>query len=311
MVSFDPLVPTIFHETWWLGVATKGRAEVVEVADGGRTVGRLPFFIESRLGLQSSNMPTLTHFLGPGIIDGSGSEPNRFVKRLSITRELVRKLPNLSAFRQKMHRGVSETLAFQAEDFDISTQFTFEIPPAEHDVIWKSMRDKTRNVIRRAKERYCISNMMDPEAFFRFFIANLEARGESANIDFATCQDIVGECLDRGRGHFWVAVDDCGAPKAAIFCIWDTKSYYYMLSTRSTDSGNGAIALLIWQAIKSAASMGLIFDFDGVAHAGSILLYSGFGGVVSPRYIAMKSSVLYRTLREIHRFDSKVSNRFV
>ncbi|MEZ2220029.1 GNAT family N-acetyltransferase [Rhizobium sp. RCC_161_2] len=256
-------------------------------------------------------MPTLTHFLGPGIIDGSGSEPNRFVKRLSITRELVRKLPNLSSFRQKMHRGVGETLAFQAEDFDVSTQFTFEIPPAEHDVIWKSMRDKTRNVIRRAKERYRISNMMDPEAFFRFFVANLDAKGENANIDFATCQDIVSECLDRGRGHFWVAVDDSGAAKAAIFCAWDTKSYYYMLSTRSADSGNGAIALLIWQAIKSAASMGLIFDFDGVAHTGSILLYSGFGGVVSPRYIVMKSSVLYRTLREIHRFDSKVSNRFV
>jgi hypothetical protein len=37
----NPLVPTIFHEDWWLEAATGGRFEVAEVAAGGRVVGRL------------------------------------------------------------------------------------------------------------------------------------------------------------------------------------------------------------------------------------------------------------------------------
>ncbi|GLS19957.1 hypothetical protein GCM10007874_29740 [Labrys miyagiensis] len=311
MASFDPLVPTIFHEPWWLSAATKGRAEVVEVTEGGRTVGRLPYVMESRLGLHSSNMPTLTHFLGPGINDGAGSEPNRFVKRQSITRDLIQKLPQLSSFRQKMHRGVKDVLAFQAEDFQVTVQFTFEVQPAAHDVLWKGMRDKTRNVIRRAEESHRVSSAMAPEAFFRFYATNLKAKGENANIDFATCEDVARKALDRGRGHFWAAMDEKGTPKAAVFCVWDAKLYYYMLSTRAPDSGNGAIPLLIWNAMKSAASMGLVFDFDGVANAGSILLYSGFGGMTSPRYIVMKSSAFYKTLREIRRVNPDLSNRFV
>ena len=307
----DPLIPTIFHEHWWLDAATKGRAEISEVTEGGRTVGRLPYVKETRLGLHSINMPTLTHFLGPGINDGSGSEPNRFVRRQAITRELIRRLPQFSSFRQKLHHNVKDVLAFQAEDFEATAQFTFEVGPAPQEVMWKAMRDKTRNVIRRGEERYGVSNTMDPPAFFRFFSANLKARGGKPNIDFATCTDVVTRALDRGRGHFRVAVDDRGDARAAIFCVWDARSYYYMLSTRTVDSGNCAIPLLIWSAMKSAASMGLVFDFDGVASAGSILLYSGFGGTVSPRYIVMKSNTLYQTLRKIRRINPKVSNRFL
>jgi len=311
MKSFDPLVPTIFHEPWWLSAATRGRADVVEVSEGGRTVGRLPYVMESRLGLRSSNMPTMTHFLGPGINDGAGSEPNRFAKRQSITRELIRKLPPLSSFRQKMHRDVKDVLAFQAEGYEATVRFTFEIHPAAEDVIWKGMRDKTRNVIRRSEEIYRVSNVMDPEAFFRFYSANLKAKGETANIDFPTCQDVALRSLDHGRGHLWVAMDDKGEPKAAIYCVWDAQLYHYMLSTRAPDSANGAIPLLLWNAIKSAASMGLIFDFDSVANQGSILLYSGFGGYVSPRYIVMKSTSIYKTLREIRRIKPEISKRFV
>jgi len=48
-----------------------------------------------------------------------------------------------------------------------------------------------------------------------------------------------------------------------------------------------------------------------VANAGSILLYAGFGGTVSPRYIVMKSSPFYKALRKIRRVNPELSNRFL
>ena len=309
--AFDRLTPTIFHERWWLEAATRGRVDFVEVTDGGRTVGRMPYMVNSRYGLASSNMPTLTHFLGPGIDDGGGSEANRYVKRHSITQELIRKLPSLSSFRQKMHRGICDALPFQAQGYNVHVQFTFEIEPYPEAVIWKAMRDKTRNVIRRAAENFDVHESSDPEAFFHLATAHLEQRNMRANIDFDICQEIAMQAINRGRGHILVAREIAtGEPKAAIFCVWDNNTYYYLMSTRAPDAGNGVVPLLLWSAIQSATSMGYVFDFDGIINAGSILLFSGFGGKTSPRYIVTKASMPYRVLRQIRRMDSNVHNAF-
>ncbi|WP_312405109.1 GNAT family N-acetyltransferase [Rhizobium sp.] len=310
-MAFNKLTPTIFHEQWWLEAATGGRVEFVEVTDGGRTVGRLPYTVNSRYGLTSSNMPTLTHFLGPGIDDGGGSEANRYVKRHSITQELIRKLPPLSSFRQKMHRGVCDALPFQAQGYNVQVQFTFEIEPYPDAVIWKAMRDKTRNVIRRAAENFDVHESSDPEAFFHLSAAHLEERSLQANIDFGACKEVAIQAVTRGRGHIWVARESAtGRPKAAIFCVFDNSTYYYLMSTRAPDAGNGVVPLLLWNAIQSAAAMGRVFDFDGIVNAGSILLFSGFGGKTSPRYIVTKASMPYRVLRQIRRMDSSVTNTF-
>lgn len=306
----DPLVPTVFHEPWWLEIATEGRVQFAEVSDGGRVVGRLPYLIKSRYGFASSNMPTLTHFLGPGINDGTGSAPNRFVKRQSITRELLRKLPPLSSFRQKMHRGIQDALAFQAEGFNVNVQFTFEVPPASEAAIWKAMRDKTRNVIRRAGEQYEIEKTDDAEIYFHLSMRNLDAANIVANVDMVTCRKLAAKALELGRAHIWVARDQQGNAKSAIFCAWDSNAYYYVMSTRTADSGNGVVPLLLWHAMRSAASMNLVFDFDGIGSAGAILLYAGFGGNVSPRYITSKSTLPYKLMRQVRRLNPTLENKF-
>lgn len=309
--AFDCLRPTIFHEDWWLEAATRGRVDVVEVTESGRTVGRMPYMVNSRYGLSSSNMPTLTHFLGPGIHDGGGSEANRYVKRHSITQELIRKLPPMSSFRQKMHRGVCDALPFQAQGYHVEVQFTFEIQPFPELMIWKAMRDKTRNVIRRAAEAFEVQESADPEAYFHLARTHLEKKNMRPNVDFDICRDLAIKAMERGRGHVWVANDYAtGEAKAAIFCVWDANTYYYLMSTRDPDAGNGAVPLLIWNAIQSSVSMGYVFDFDGISNAGSILLFSGFGGKTSPRYIVSKSSVPYRVLRQIRRMDPTAFNAF-
>ena len=46
--SGDLLTPTIFHEDWWLNIATEGRYRVVEVAEsGGLLDDYLTFCVES------------------------------------------------------------------------------------------------------------------------------------------------------------------------------------------------------------------------------------------------------------------------
>jgi hypothetical protein len=294
----DFLTPTIFHEEWWLDAATGGNFEVAEVTAGGRTVGRLPFQMTKRFGLRVIRMPTLTYFLGPAIDEGEGSPNTRFLKRLNITRELIEKLPRASWQYVKCHAGITEVIAFQEFGFRAYVQFTHELTPHPVDVLWQQMRNKTRNVIRKAEEQFSITELHDPLEFLQLYERNLDAKGIGNGLNGSRSRKLISASLDRQRGRVLAARDRDNQIVAANCCVWDEKSCFYLLSTRCDNSGNGANSLLLWEAIKESARRGLVFDFAGLGNTGSVLLYSGFGSSVSARFVAVRARVLARALNE-------------
>jgi Acetyltransferase (GNAT) domain len=302
--------PTIFHEPWWLDLVTRGKIEMVESCEHGKVVGRMYFLRENRYGISSSNMPAFTHFLGPMIDPGAGSRQTRYLKELSVTADLIEKLPRFWSVRQKMHRRVTDVVEFQAAGFATSVQFTYEIWPGDEKIIWSAMRDKTRNAIRNGQKSYDISEDLDPDAFIDFFRSNVHSLGMTENVDLEIAQHLIRRCLEKNCGKFFLAKDHQGVNKAAIFIVWDRASCYYLLSTRAVDSTYGATAAALWAAIKFAAASGRIFDFDGVASEGAVKFYVGFGSTVSPRYIVSRSTVAYKLLREARQRFSNAGNPF-
>jgi hypothetical protein len=295
----DALAPTIFHEDWWLDAATGGNFDVVEVSAGGRVVGRLPFSVTKRFGLKMVRMPAVTYFLGPAIDEGDGSPNTRFLKRLEITRELLRKLPRASWQYVKCHSGVTDVIAFQEAGFRTYVQFTHEIMPHHSDVLWQQMRNKTRNMIRKAEEQFSVEELFDPKEFVRLYHRNLQAKRVDNGIDETLSERIISASLERQRGRLLAVRDKRHEIVAANFCVWDENSCLYLLSTRGDNSANSAISLLVWEAIKESSRRGLIFDFAGLGDKGSILFYSGFGASVSARYVAIRSRVWARVLNEL------------
>jgi hypothetical protein len=293
----DVLIPTIFHEPWWLESATQGRCEQVEIALGGVIVGRLPYIKFRENGLSSIGMPTLTHFLGPAIDYGSGNSTTRQLRGLSIVSDLLAALPSVSGgVWIKLHAGITDTIAFQEAGFRTDVQFTTEIAPDAEEALWSRMRDKTRNVIRRAQERFTIAAESDPERFLAFYLDNLRHRGLKNTYHMPSVEAVIAECIRLDRGKIRVALDEGGAYNSAIFTVWDRRAQYYLMSTRSHDAGNGATSMLLWDAIKSAAENNLVFDFDGARHSADAKFFAGFGGAFRPRYWVWKSSLASRAL---------------
>jgi hypothetical protein len=293
----DVLIPTVFHEPWWLDKATAGRYRQVEASLGGVTVGRLPYVESREVGLTSIGMPTLTHFLGPAIDYGPGNGTTRQLRGLSITGDLIAALPKVSGGAWfKLHGGVTDTLAFQEAGFRTDVQFTTEVAPGAEDVLWSRMRDKTRNVIRRAQERFTIEEERDPERFLAFYVHNLRQRGLKNSYDMSCVRSVIDECIRRGKGRIRVALDSHGGYNSAVFTVWDHKTHYYLMSTRSSDGGNGATSMLLWDAIKSAAENNLVFDFDGARHGADARFFAGFGGAFRPRYWVWRSSPMHRAV---------------
>ena len=306
----DVLVPTIFHESWWLDKATAGRYRQVEASLGGVTVGRLPYVEFREAGLTCIGMPTLTHFLGPAIDYGPGNSTTRQLRGLSIVGDLIAALPQVSGGAWlKLHGGVTDTLAFQEAGFRTDVQFTTEIAPDDEAVLWSRMRDKTRNVIRRAQERFTIEEDSDPGRFLAFYVNNLRLRGLRNSYDMACVKSVIEECIRRRQGRIRVALDNHGGYNSAIFTVWDRKTHYYLMSTRASDAGNGATSMLLWDAIKSAAENNLVFDFDGARHGADARFFAGFGGVFRPRYWVWRSSPMHRAVGLLTSLFKRVSGR--
>lgn len=296
--KIDPLIPTVFHEPWWLEAATGGQVEEVTVESGGRTVGRLPFVRKKHLGLVSCVLPELTPFLGPAVDEGTGGTVSRTLRRHQVTRDLIEKLPPFSNYYQLLHRGIPDALPFLQHGFSVEPHFTFEVAPAPEAAIWRNMRDKARNVIRRAEEQTRLVEL-EPEAFLRFYEANLETRGRFHNYLFGpNALKVFDAVLSRGRGRLIGAQDASGADLAAIFYAWDDAVSTYMLATRTPASHNGVVSRLVWEAMRDSAARGLTFDFGGVGLQGNtVLFYTAFGGEVRPRYVVHRSSPVYQSLR--------------
>jgi hypothetical protein len=294
--------PTVFHEPWWLEAATAGRfKEVITHDTNGAITGRLPYLrVRKQNGQSAIVMPTLTHMLGPALCEELvGASTVHLTKRLAVIRDLITQLPRSSHVSILLHGGVTDTLAFQELGYSTSVAFTVEISPAPADRLWRQMRDKTRNVIRRAQENLQAAELHDVEAFIRFYEDNLRSRGLRNYYDRSYCKRVIAECLTRGAGRILVAYDRTGAYHSAIFTAWDQKMEYFLMSTRRMSSGNGAVSLLVWRALSRASEAGLGFDLDGIIPGSNTLLLTGFGGEVKPRYIVSKSTMIYEISRYI------------
>lgn len=293
--AFDPVAPTIFHQTWWLNAATGGDYAEAAVTQSGRRIGWFPYVIRPILGgHRLCGMPTLTHFLGPAVDEGSGSACNRMLRRAQITRDLLAQTPYASGFWQKLHRGTPDTLVYQEQGYETSVQFTFEVAPAPVAQLWRNMRDKTRNVIRRAEEHLFVRPVTDVAEFSGLYLENLRHAGKTSHYPRELLERMCTVAMSRAQGRIISADDGAGNSLASIYYVWDTTAAYYLLSTRRKDAGNGAVSLLVWHAMQDIAARGLIFDFEGIISAGAALFFNGFGGIVAPRYVVSRHTLGHR-----------------
>src|SRR5262249_38060874 len=87
---------------------------------------------------------------------------------------------------------------------------------------------------------------------------------------------------------------------ASIFLVWDENYCYYLLSARARSlAGNGAISLLLWEAIKLSAERRLRFDFDSFNSIGAGRFIYQFGARPVPRWRIRKMNPLVRAFEAV------------
>lgn len=279
-------VSTVFHESWWLDAATGGSWTLLETAVQSGHVARLPIFLATSLGRSVIKLPPLTRTLGPVLVhSGKGASAPSVRTRNGLMEEIIGRLPPSVPFALTFDPSVRDLHPFAAHGFHIELEYTFRIPAKpDSGAVWKGLRDYTRNVVRRAGERFEVERSRDTARFVSFYAENMAREGQTMKPRQALMRRIVDASVENDAGVAMFCRDLAGVPVAAIFLVWDRSFCYYLLSTRHKElAGKGGGSLLTWEALKFATEHGLGFDFDGANH-----FVLQFGAEPVPRWIVSR-----------------------
>ena len=268
--------------------------------------GSLRFVERNEGNTKICEMPQITRFLGPVVVPQSGKTETRIRSTHSIITELLRQIAGHDHVVMTLDVGFNDIAPFLAAGYDVKVHPTFllDCKTQSQDALWTGLRDKTKNVIRRAREHLTVREISDACGFARFYEANLDS--EESYFDLSLLPAAFAAARARQQCKIVAAVDAEGAVHAKVFFIWDDKYIHYFLSTRDRNMAHpGAVSLLLWSGIELAHSLGLWFDFDGgINNEARYRFIVAFGGEVANRFDVVRSTANYRvqhTIRKIPR----------
>lgn len=287
---------SIYHQPWWLDIATDGQWGETAIKENGAVIGRMPYPIETRFGLRVSRLPSLIRTLGPHVATVPGKPMTTLRRRVEIINQLIDDLPAFDLFDHTFDPRVADVLAFTHRDYVTGVGYSFRTKPGHApEAILSDMVDTRRRVIRRAEAELYVTSISDIGEFCRFYDGNV---GETGNFHGTGRMGRLLEAVqEREAGILLGAKTRQGKLAAAVGIVWDETAAHYFLGSRrpDLDCANGAISLLIWEAIKIASERGLTFDFDGATTPGLVRFLSGFGGQLTTRLRVRRMSGRFRT----------------
>jgi hypothetical protein len=306
----------IYLQDWWWRVASSGRQRIVSVVDSRGEVGRLSYFFRLRSVMGIGKLKygvhaPWTNYCAPIINQDAGHVGS--ARRGEIAYELARQLPRGMSYQLTFpHYTEPEVIAgFQRADFGVATQksYILDLRGATEAKVVAQLDMSTRQRLRKAQKKLVVAEIT-PGTFFDLYRQDLASRSKISYADLDIAERLAAICQSRRPACIRITAarivsDDCDAPyQAAIACLQDNAFSYYWMSTRNINAAdpdvrNGAVKLLIVDAIAHAARCGLIFDFDGAATQGTGELYRGFRSVEVDRYVLTRNSVPVRIINAV------------
>lgn len=277
----------VFTRPWWLDAVAGPDAWSVTLSKKGEEVeGVLPYMKQRKWFGTVLGMPKLTQTLGPWI---NIPDNVKHYKKLSIEKrimyDLIKRLPAANAYRQNWSPSITNWQPFYWRGFEQSTRYTYILPKSQSEkAAWKRIEQKIKNNIRRSIDKHRVSVHVGRDKEMVWNLIQETFARQSLNVPYSRelFYRVQEASYKNKSGKNLIAYID-EKPIAAVFLVWDTEKMYYLASGadihyRDTHAGS----LLLWEAIKSAIRMGLVFDFEGSMIEPVEAHFRSFGAIQTP-----------------------------
>lgn len=272
----------VFFQPWWLDTVCR-EWDVALVEEKGMIVGVLPYQLEKKTGLTIIRNPDMTPYLGPFFFYPEGqtlSEKTAWEDQ--VLQELLEQLPKYDSCNVLCLPGFDNFLGFHHRGFTNTNLVTYHIDMRQPETaIYAAVHKNHRNLIKQARALHTLEEgpVFLPE-LLQLHYGTFARKQKKYTYSNTFLEKMIRSCLDNHKGKILVAKDREQRTAATVFVAWDKHTMYLLISAMNKEFAHqGAIRMLIWEAIIMAKTMGLkIFDFEGSMDPGIEAFFRRFGG---------------------------------
>jgi hypothetical protein len=281
----------LFSRDWWLDAACGEAywdAFLVEAKSGIRAAW--PFY---RPRPRMITLPPYTQTMG--IWFAPPSDDTKYAsalesRHLHCKQLLARMKPNRS-FLQNFHYTFTDWLPFYWEGYQQTTRYTYLISDLTNpDRLWENMSQNIRRNIRKAQEQgITVRKGLAVDEFLHLQAQTFERQSAKIPLHAHVLRRLIDASRHRGQGELWGGYDAQGRLHAVAFVVWQkTAAYYIAGGGDPAFRFSGAHSLVLWDAIRFAATQADTFDFEGSMLPGVERFFREFGGIQTPYFAISK-----------------------
>jgi lipid II:glycine glycyltransferase (peptidoglycan interpeptide bridge formation enzyme) len=265
IVKNIPSVNCIFQQPWWLDAVAPNQWSEVIVERDKEIIARLPYVIKIKYGLKILTGPPLTQTLGPWLKPSTAKYSKQLAEQKSLMNSLIEQLPQYDYFTAQFHYSIDNWLPFYWHGFSQTTYYTYVIEDLTNlDRVWNELAGQTRTQIRKAEKLLTVYSSSDIERFLDLNQLTFQRQGKSPHYSREFVRRLDAACTEHQARRIFFAEDAQGRIHAAEYLIWDENSAYYLMGGADPELRSScATSLLMWEAIKFAATVTKKIDFEG------------------------------------------------
>jgi GNAT acetyltransferase-like protein len=282
---------TLFQQDWWMDtVCGKDKWDALIYENNGNILGAWAYPIKKKYNLKLIAMPMLTWGIGPVITYFSGQ---KYASLLSheqqVIEELHKQLPSFDLFDLYFLPIYKNQMAFHWKGFTQRTRYTYRINDLSNlDKVFEEFNSSIRSQIRKAEKEITILESEDIELFYKINSLTFKRQNKKIPYTLAYAMQIDEACKKKNCRKILFAKDSESNIHAAVYIVWDTNSAHYLMGgANETYKSSGAYSLLLWSAIKTAATITKQFNFCGSMLPSVERFFRSFGGEQIP-YLHLK-----------------------
>jgi len=293
----------LFSKKWWLdAVCGENCWDAAIVEKGGQVIGTMPYTVKKRMGFTLLTQPPLTQTLGPWIRPLEAKYSTVLGYQKDVMEALIGQLPRFDHFSQNWHYSNTNWQPFYWKGFKQKTYYTYMLDDLQNEeALWNGIEPKIRTDIKKATDRFQLK-VRDDLGWQDFFDMSTKTFGRQ-KMAVPYSADIVERidraCEKRGCRKIWIAEDARGRRHAGAYIVWDENSAYYLMGGGDPElRHSGATSMVVWAAIKHAATVTKTFDFEGSMLEPVERFFRGFGAQQVPYFHISKTPSFILRLRE-------------
>lgn len=256
---------------------------------GGNLRGGFCVWEQRRFGLRILRNPPLTPHIGPFFEHRATNAAAKTNEDRDVMEAMAEFIDRAGAAVVSLSLAVEvkDCLPFYWRGYRVISHWTYRIDlnKSEEELLAGMSVDR-RNDIRKAHRDGLVASGSTRTDVLQSLVALTFSRNHKdyPKENMAT----VLRALPPGANSWCFETRLVDAAQAAVYCVHDLKTAYYLLGGHTAHHGAGALA--VWHSILKAKELGLkVFDFEGSVIPPIERYFRGFGGTLTPYFSINKA----------------------